>query len=156
MHGDHLVTNVQSFRPGHVVNLARRYPPGAPLYAVQPLTSTMTLSNSAKQAEEGEWMVAQMVVPSSAASCFTTTITSCAVKLSRPEVGSSWGRAGRAGRVSQQVMLQTLCACGQVARGEVKTQRNMCKANRECRVKGPGQAEQEEREERLTHSDSLC
>ena len=53
-----------------------------------PLTKRMTRSNRENVRGVGEWMVAQIVVPS-ATRPFTTVITSLAVYESSPEVGSS-------------------------------------------------------------------
>ncbi len=72
------------------------------------LTSIMTRSKRAKVAAVGEWMVAAMVVPSSLSPA-TTFITSLAVKLSRPDVGSS--RNSTRGLVMRAMPICGLAAC---------------------------------------------
>lgn len=64
-----------------------------PKKATRPSAISSSLSNMAKTSEDGWWMVTTTVFPLSAM-CLRTDTTFCAMKESRPDVGSSQNMSG--------------------------------------------------------------
>ena len=83
-------------------------PPCAPKYTTRPRVSIISRSNRPNAYAVGLWMVAHTVTPPDR-SPFTTVITSFAVKLSSPDVGSS--RKRTRGEVMMAMPMLVRFAC---------------------------------------------
>jgi hypothetical protein len=71
-----------------------RAPVGEPRYATRPSASRSTESNIANTSDEGWWMVQMAVFPRCDVSVRSIWTTLAALKLSRPDVGSSQSSRG--------------------------------------------------------------